>query len=236
MAGWRKGLNTAGWLDPGASEGLLGRMGAVHAVVRADLVSGGGRSHGTVLPFRIARACRWAIDLGRQQLVLGGKVHETLRHQCHSRRRGCAGLVFHDLWERWPSVCSFLGTSSPRTAGLGADPSRRWAATRKNLRRDSDGPGNGPPALGDQRGSEWRTSSPSLRKQHHHGSQRSDRLGSRIPYGRHRRPCALVPWENQERWSSRHSKVGAHLGSTATSLHIAFRIMILGDPEESSGC
>src|SRR5271157_6126600 len=117
MDGWQKGLNTSGWLDPGASEGLLGRMGAVHAVVRADLVSGGGRSHRTVLAFRIARACRWATDLGRQQLIRGGEVHETLRYQCHSRRRGRAGLVFHDVWERRPAVRSFLGTSSHRTAG-----------------------------------------------------------------------------------------------------------------------
>src|SRR5271166_6767319 len=74
-------LNTAGWLDPGATEGLLGRMGAVHAVVRSDSVSGGGRSHGTVFPFRIARACRRAADLGPQQLISGREVQETLRHQ-----------------------------------------------------------------------------------------------------------------------------------------------------------
>src|SRR5208337_2870078 len=67
---------------------------------------------------------------------------------CHGCRRGGAGLVFHDVWERWPSVCSLLRTSSRRTVGLGADQSRCWAATRKNLRSDSDGPGNGPPALG----------------------------------------------------------------------------------------
>ena len=120
-------------------------------------------------------------------------------------------------------VCSFLGTSSRRTVGLGADQSRCGAATRKNLRRDSDGPGNGPPALGDQRGSEWRTSSPALRKQHHHGSQRSDRLGSRVPHGRHRRPCALIPWENQEGRSARHSRVRAHFGITASP-----RIALLG--------
>ena len=70
-------------------------------------------------------------------------------------------------------------------------------APRKKLRRYSDGPGNRPPGLGDQRGSEWRTSSPALQQQqHHHASQRSDRLGSRVAHGRHRRPCALIPWEN----------------------------------------
>ena len=65
--------------------------------------------------------------------------HEALRHHCHGCRRGGAGLVFHDVWERWPSVCSFLRTSSRRTVGLGADQSRCGAATRKNLRSDSDG-------------------------------------------------------------------------------------------------
>ena len=100
---------------------------------------------------------------GVSNLSVAGEVHEALRHHCHGCRRGGAGLVFHDVWERWPSVCSFLGTSSRRTVGLGADRSRCGAATRQNLCRDSDGPGNGPPALGDQRGSEWRTSSPALR-------------------------------------------------------------------------
>jgi hypothetical protein len=31
-------------------------------------------------------------------------------------------------------------------------------------------------------------------------------------------PCALVPRENHERWSSRHSKVGTRVGITFTSL------------------
>ena len=207
-------MNTAGW---------LGRIGAVHAVVRSDSVSGGGRSHGTVFPFRIARACRRAADLGRQQLISAREVHEALRHHCHGCRRGGAGLVFHDVWERWPSVCSFLRTSSRRTVGLGADQSRCGAATRKNLRSDSDGPGSGPPALGVQRGSEWTTSSPALRKQHHLGSQRSDRLGSRVPHRRHRRPCALIPSENQEGRSARRSRVRAHFGITASP-----RIALLG--------
>ena len=207
MAGWRRGLNTAGW---------LGRIRAVHAVVRSDSVSGGGRSHRTVFPFRIARACRRAADLGRQQLIRAREVHEALCHHCHGCRRGWAGLVFHDAWERWPSVCSFLRTSFRRTVGLGADQSRCGAATRKNLRSDSDGPGSGPPALGVQRGSEWTTSSPALRKQHHLGSQRSDRLGSRVPHGRHRRPCVLIPWENQKDQSARRSEVRAHFGITSS--------------------
>src|SRR5208282_1771883 len=42
MAGWRRGLNTAGW---------LGRIGAVHAVVRSDSVSGGGEVMESFFPF-----------------------------------------------------------------------------------------------------------------------------------------------------------------------------------------
>ncbi len=106
-------------------------------------------------------------QLACRRNISGKEVHETLRHQCHGCRRGGAGLVFHDVWERWPSVCSFLRTSARRTVDLGADQSRCEEATRKKLRRDSDGPGNRPPGLGDQRGSEWRTSSPALQQQHH---------------------------------------------------------------------
>ena len=116
-----------------------------------------------VFPFVLLGLAVGLLIWGVSNLSVEGRYTKTLRHQCHGCRRGGAGLVFHDVWERWSSVCSFLGTSSRRTVALGADQSRCGAATCQNLRRDSDGTGNGPPALGDQRGSEWTTSSPALR-------------------------------------------------------------------------
>ncbi len=134
---------------------------------------------------------------------------------------GVLGWFFTTYGKRRSSVRSLLGTSSRRTLDLGVDQSRRGSATRKNLRSDSDGPGNGPPAPGHQRGSEWRTSSPALWKQHHLGSQRSGRLGSRVTYGRHRRSCALIPWEKHKHQSARCSRVRAHFEITAKSPRIA---------------
>src|SRR5512135_103935 len=115
----------------------------------------GGRSNGTILPFRIAGSCRRAADLGRHQRVRGGEVHETPHHECDRCRRGAAGLVLHDVWEGWPTECDHPGASSSRRAvGLGADQPGCGAATRKDLCRDRDGPGNWVPALGNQRGNE----------------------------------------------------------------------------------
>ncbi len=42
-------------------------------------------------------------------------------------------------------------------------------------------------------------------------------VGGRVPHGRHRRPCALIPWENQEGRSSRSSIV--NLRSDVEKVH-----------------
>ena len=191
-------------------------MGAVHDVVRSDSVSEGGEVMEPFFPFVLLGLAVGLLIWGVSNLSVEGKYTRLFATSATAVGVAVLGWFFTTHGKGGPLYAVFSGFLLVGLLIWGLiNPvvGRRLARTFAVI---AMGLGMGLLAWGFS-GAVSGNSSPDLRKQHHHGSQRSDRLGSRVPHGRHRRPCALIPWENQEGRSARYSIV--NLRSDVEKVH-----------------